>query len=304
MSTLNNGTPIWNAYQIVFRLLSPLHIGYKKMENIQYTRRYVPAKTVWGALTAAIAKMLNDRDYKKIGDAIKGNLRFSYFFLAENENGSKPLIPKYTSEGMKFGDYPKIEFEMRFLDSYASTAILPDFNSAEEESLHEIEILTSYDKVNEKPVFLVGYIFEKKNGDGNYNWQEALKHVQIGGERKYGFGRLELVSCKLVNHTEKIFERFEFKLNEVNPIIKLSSDNPFLGHVVISQNKSGSAGQDKNNLRTLRKITVETEILVFRETSQANRFGSDVSKAAQVYCPGCLGFDGEIKISDNFIFEF
>ena len=210
------------------------------------------------------------------------------------------MIPKYTTKGLEFGYYSKVEFERRFLDSYASTAILPNFNSAEEESLHEIEILTSYDKVSENPAFLVWYIFEKKNADAHYHWREALKHVQIGGERKYGFGRVELVSCRLVNYTEKLFDLFEFELNEANPTVKLSRDNPLPGHVVISHNESNSVGQDKNNLR---KIIGETEILVFRETSQANRFGSDISNPIRSYCPGCIEFEGDIKISESQIFE-
>ena len=77
MSASEKTTPIWNVYKIIFRLLSPLHIGYKKMENIQYTRRYVPAKTIWGALTVAIAKTQENRDYKEIWERIKKNFRFS-----------------------------------------------------------------------------------------------------------------------------------------------------------------------------------------------------------------------------------
>ena len=300
MSESENTIPNWNGYKIVFRLLSPLHTGYKKMENIQYARRYVPAKTIWGALTVAITRTQNDRHYKKIGDTIKSNLRFSYFFLSENEDGSKPLIPKYTTKGLEFGHYSRVEFEKRFLDSYASTAILPDFNSAEEESLHEIEILTHYVKDTGYPVFLVGYIFKKQNEDNPYPWQNALKVLQIGGERKYGFGRIELVSCQEIKHTEKLFSIFEFKLNKVNPTVTLSRDNPFPSHVMVSHNESNFLRQDKNNLK---KITGETEVLVFRETSQANRFGSNVSNPILSFCPGCIGFSGKIGIFENLILE-
>jgi len=300
MKTSEKNTQIWNVYKIVFQLRSPLHFGYKKMENIQYTRRYVPAKTIWGALTAAIAKQQDKRDYKKIGDSIKSDLRFSYFFLSENGEGIDSLIPNYTTNELKFGGYSKVEFERRFLDSYASTAVLPVYNSAEEESLHEIEILTHYNKETGNSVFLAGYIFEKQNLDNPYPWQGALKLLQIGGERKYGFGRIELISCKPIDQTGKLFDIFEFELNAENPKVKLSTETPFPGHVVISDDENNSVGQDKNNLK---KITGEAEILVFRETSQANRFGSDISNPIISYCPGCSGFGREIDISENLIFE-
>ncbi len=302
MSTIENNMPIWKAYKIIFRLLLPLHIGYKKMENIQYTRRYIPAKTIWGALTAAIAKKQNNRKYSEIGKTLKSNLRFSYFYLSEKSDGSKPLIPNYSESELKFDGYSIVEFERRFLDSYASTAVLPIYNSAEEESLHEIEILANH--VKEEPeiqVFLVGYIFERQNANIPYSWQDALNLIQIGGERKYGFGRLKLISFQPVSATTKLFDVFEFELNEADPKIKLLSNHPFPGHVAISQKNSAS---NKKNEDKFEKINGENEVLVFRETSQGSRFGYNISNAIITYSPGCTNFVGELKISENLIFEF
>ncbi|MBN2533560.1 MAG: hypothetical protein JXB88_11735 [Spirochaetales bacterium] len=298
MNTSDKHSQLWNTFKIVFRLLSPLHIGYKKMRNIQYTRRYVPAKTLWGALTAATARTQNSREYNAIGGSLKRNLRFSYFYLSESRSGSNPLIPDY-NKCLKFGGYSKVEFERKFLDSYASTALSPDYNSAKEESLHEIEILTHYIKDTASPIFLTGYIFEKQNTDNPYPWQDALKLLQIGGERKYGFGRTESIAPEQIKNTEKLFDMFKFTLNELNPKIIVTRAYPFPGHVVISQNKSIHGGQNKNDSE---KITGETEILVFRETSEANKFGSDVSDPVVTYCPGCSSkFKVELEILENFI---
>ncbi len=288
MSTSEKNVQIWNVYKIVFRLLSPLHIGCKKMENIQYTRRYVPAKTFWGALTAAIAKMQNDRNYQDIGDFLKANLRFSYFYLSENNDGSEQMIPSYYKKELKFGRYSKPEFENRFVDSYASTAISPTIKSAEEESLHEIEILTHYKKDSGDPVFLVGYILEKQNAGNLYPWQDALTLIQIGGERKYGFGRVELIPQKSFDSNKKLFGKFDIKLNGKNPTVEVSQNDPIPGHFYFSQNNSNSNSGGKE-INTLSRIIGETEVLVTRETnpSKANKFGSRISKPILTFCPGC-----------------
>ena len=197
---MSDTTPYWQPYHIVFKLLSPLHIGYRKMANIQYTRRYVPAKTVWGALTAAIAKSRNNEGYLQLAEELKTHLRFSYFFLTERrerEDDSKPwipLIPHYQTDGLYFGPYRKNEFERKFLDSYASTAITPGVRSAEAESLHEIEILTNYTKDTHESIYLTGYIFAEADAENLPDWQIHIQNIRLGGERKYGFGRLQFVS--------------------------------------------------------------------------------------------------------------
>lgn len=291
----------WHCYKIVFRLLSSLHIGLKKMENIQYTRRYVPAKTIWGALTATIAKRQNNRDYEAIGNFIKTNLRISYFYLSENAEGTNPSIPLYEGD-LKFGNYTKADFERKFLDSYASTAVLPIYYSAEEESLHELEILTNNTKEeNSKPVFLIGYIFEKIDIAGNYKWKDAINFIQIGGERKYGFGRLKLASFHPINTDSKLFDLYDIELNKKNPRIKLTVNTlPFPGHVTMLKNTNS---KDDNMINKICKITGENEVLVYRETSEANRFGSNVTEALLCYCPGCIGFEGELDFSESLIMD-
>lgn len=296
---MSDTIPYWQPYHIVFKLLSPLHIGHRKMANIQYTRRYVPAKTVWGALTAAIAKSRNNEGYLQLAEELKTHLRFSYFFLSEQEDDSTPLMPHYRSDGLYFGDHPKTKFERKFLDSYASTAIRPGVRSAEDESLHEIEILTNYAKDTHEPVYLTGYIFAEVGAENLPDWQTHIQNIRLGGERKYGFGHLQLVFPKLEPGKEfsplpkdvRLFEQYEFIPDQPDaPMLKIPKEQPFPGHVLFD-------GFDAKG------ITGETEVLVSRETVKLNQWGVKVSKAQRCFCPGCSGFAGELAFSKEWLLK-
>src|ERR1051326_8782018 len=91
----------WGFYELRFRLLSPLHIGHQKIGNIQRTRHYVPARTLWGALTARLTRDakacaltgVDEGDYVGMGALIKQQIAFSYFFPAVKDQ--PPVLPNY-----------------------------------------------------------------------------------------------------------------------------------------------------------------------------------------------------------------
>ncbi len=289
----------WQMYKLVFHLRSPLHIGYRVTENIQYTRRYVLAKTIWGALTAAISKSREDRGYDQLVEDLKAHLRFSYFYLCEQENGEDAMLPKYGDGGLTFGHYPKERFEQRFVDSYASTAIDPASKTAQEKSLHEIEILTDYCRDEQHtPVFLIGYVFEQIDSDGSewatrledHDWKRHIRDIRLGGERKYGFGRLDLIVLDLLPEGASLFGRYETDLkNPETPVVCVSKAKPFPAHVLMNQ--------------SLCIIQGETEVLVSRETLQLDKWGGHVTKPLSCFCPGCTGFEGRLGFSNRFILE-
>src|SRR5947199_6878046 len=78
------------------------------------------------------------------------------------------------------------------MGSYASTS-LANGRNAEEGSLHETEFIAPHTRGDDpKQVYLVGYIFENKQGE-KLPWQGILRKLQFGGERGYGWGRVEPV---------------------------------------------------------------------------------------------------------------
>lgn len=175
---------VWDCYHLSFRLTSPLHVGSRKNSNLMETRPYLPGKVLWAALTARVTRNMHPgsrgEDYKAVGDKIEDNMRFGYLWPAIDKES--PLFP-WDSSG---------DFEYRFIGSRVSTAMNYEHFSALEGSLHEVEFISPMTRYGE-PVWLVGELWVRRGLQG-LEWQAALANVQIGGERSYGWGRVELAS--------------------------------------------------------------------------------------------------------------
>jgi len=211
----------WQAYRVVFRLLAPMHIGYRKVGNIQLTHPYVTGRVLWGALTARLTRDTvstpRGEDYIKKGKQVNEQLAFTYFYPAlEGKGDYKPCLPPFDDE-----------FCYRFLFTYASTALEYDRFAAEEGSLHEVEYIGPYTRGEGAPVYLVGYIFAKDGGPSG--WQRALERVQLGGERGYGWGRVKLEKLESLQGDIKTFG-YKVDLKADRPTITVPKDRPLLAH--------------------------------------------------------------------------
>ena len=173
----------WQCYQLVFRLLSPLRVGKREVGNLLETRPYVPGKVLWGALTARITRNQSmghqPNAYQNIGNILRENMRFGYLWTSLD-----PPNPFYRWEDPE-------EFDYQLLGSYVSTALNYQHFSAEDGSLHEAEFIAPRTKSGAQ-VYLVGELWVR-SGFENHSWQEAISQIQLGGERKYGWGRVSLV---------------------------------------------------------------------------------------------------------------
>ena len=231
----------WKCFRLVFRLETPLHIGYgAKLGIIDRTRYYVLGKTFWGAVVSKLAQK-SCGNFESLKEFVKENLIFSYFYLSTDKEGNQTYIPRYTEEGLKYGDMNVEEFENKFITSYLSTSIDKSFGKAEEGSLHEIELIKN--KLNNKDIFLIGYLFVRENsgvrlencsiflnieGDKCFlnkekGWElfDLIKNLQIGGERNYGFGRIVLENVKSENYEEVRLYNTEIraKLSDLSVIV-------------------------------------------------------------------------------------
>ena len=218
----------WRLYSLTFRLKSPLHIGFHKVMHLFRTRAYVPARPFWGALTAKLTRQLGLTDYEKIGEFLKKAMRFGYLYPSVE---NKIFAPSYTEEGLKFRNLAQIDFEKRFLSSLASTAIELDSLTAEEGMLHEVEFLSPY-TMDGRPIFLKGLLWVSEFSEGGLSitfegdefyiayksnqikFSELVDTLQVGGERKYGFGLLKIegrpkkeFEKKFLEYPQKLFEK-------------------------------------------------------------------------------------------------
>jgi hypothetical protein len=223
---------VWTAYQVTFRLLSPMHIGWRRVGNLQQTRPYVTGRNLWGALTERLVCENGRSNYTETGKQVDEQLAFSYFY---------PSAACDTVTLWPWGDTWD-EFAWAFLDSYASTALEQEQGrSAAEGSLHETEYIAPYTRALSArsiaagtPVYLVGYIFV--SGGCQLGWRAALDRLQIGGERGYGWGRLSLKSCQEVQN-RSFFGLYELDCMGDRPLLTATGgstgadDPPLLAHV-------------------------------------------------------------------------
>jgi len=191
----------WQAYEVILRLRSPLHSGWRKVGNLQMTRPYITGRMLWGALTARLTRdrvdgpAIDSRQYRKIGTLVHETLAFTYFYpaLLQKDNSYRVYWPWEESE----------HFRHRFVGSDVSTSLVLTGNSALEGSLHEVEYISPQTKDTDEQVYLMGYIFQRS--DCSLNWRKALRMMQLGGERGYGWGLVVLEQESVKGKNEGLF---------------------------------------------------------------------------------------------------
>jgi hypothetical protein len=270
---------IWIAYPVAFRLLSPLHVGWRKLGNLQQTRPYLTGRTIWGALTARLTREQRRSDYGKVGEEVDQQLTFTYFYPSVNSKATEKVTP------WPWPDKQWDEFAWTFLGSYASTA-LTDGHSSEAGSLHETEYIAPVTR-DEKAVYMVGYIFERD--DCNLPWKRVLNKLQFGGERGYGWGRVsledpeDLESVPVTNNT-----CFDYELNCAGdyPVITIPEGKEVLAHI------------DTEDVKDPNIIEGTIEPLIGRETSSTGGFGATFPKANICWMPG-----SKVKVKQGVKFQ-
>ena len=217
------------------------------MGNIQLTRYYILSKNLWGATTAGLAAQFGTVDYSSVGSFVRENIIFSYFFPSIDPDS--PFLPELNEAGCwMMGELRQEEFESGYIGSFAGTAVSAGTNTAVDGSLHEIEYISSHNKCDgSKQVVFTGYVFIKKGADynghevgfmsGDYKLSEILSLISVGGERRYGFGRLQLDNkyCRPIEDKSILNGCWEIALDTDIVTVKSVKENaPFLAHCCIS----------------------------------------------------------------------
>lgn len=175
---------MWTRIDVIFTLKSPLHIGYLPFKGsvISPTRYYVPGKNFWGAITKRTTEHLykdpHGSDYREVGDKIKNNFRFSYFYLYDDKT---IYTPSFADDELKYGNLLLPEFEHKFIGSRVLTAIDKNSGTAKNESLHEVEFIKDkyIDENGEvKTTKIIGCIWVKDN----FNFEDNKK-ILINNDR-------------------------------------------------------------------------------------------------------------------------
>lgn len=217
----------WQMERVVFRLRSPMHVGRYKAGNLQLTYPYVTGRVLWGALTARITRddqqgkgpATENALYEGVGELVHEHLAFTYFY---------PALQREDDYEVRWPWQNEAHFRARFLGSYASTALTYPRHSAEEGSLHEVELLSPMtigpDPADSERVFLLGYIFTRTDAP---SWASALTRLQLGGERGYGWGRVTPVAD--VPQTSECFG-YSVDLEADRPEVTVPEGEALLAH--------------------------------------------------------------------------
>ncbi len=259
----------WEMYKVVFKVLSPIHIGYRKFGNVMETRHYVPARVLLGALTAQITREVfgntkNWLHYRLVGEILNKVFTASYFFPTTNSDGT---INKFPWDE----DFPVYEY----ISSYVSTALERGSRTPLEASLHETEFIAPHTLHSGEQVYLVGYfflnkelkvndisadeietdlcnrlrkklrdVFEKLPSESKKGLDSAIREyvarkkgytLQIGAERTYGWGKIALDKrCGFENDRYKNGEcnvELNVELNGERPVVKLTKGERIPLHI-------------------------------------------------------------------------
>lgn len=228
----------WTMYRWVWRVVSPLHIGMPPAGALNRTQLYVPARTIWGAVTAELARRQSATfpDYQQVGQQLQQDARFSYLFPAEKVgNEWLAWLPRYKQkEGLvwerKDGEtMTDRQFRQHLLITQPSTAITPTSDTAEEGTLREFELISPWWRSSDgttapQPVGLVGYVFCQNNG--LWNQLQDVKELFVGGDTRYGLGHL---ARQGLNQVSSFFLNLHVNLSGPDPLIE---SQQLLAHTV------------------------------------------------------------------------
>jgi len=266
----------WTMYTAIYELRSPLHIGYHKIGNVQRTRYYIPARNLWGAVTEALTRRgfstagAPQGDYQQIGEWVKTHCAFGYWFIQEN---GQLLYPHYEEGKLKYGHLTAADFERRYLDAHVTTALDPSTTSAEEGSLHEVEFIAAYNQDGVQ-TRVGGWVFLDETAlqllGEESKWSSWLGTLQMGAERRYGFGLMHLI--KLDKQVRE--EGYKLHLDGGRPKIDVKKKCTLLAH----------ADTDGVNGKGM------IEPLVGRETDTKNSalFGCKLVQGIICWSPGTI----------------
>lgn len=180
-------------YKFVFKQLTPIHIGQKNYGVLSETRLFIPQWTMWGALVNAYGKTKGGKD----ADFEDGKKLFkdtTCFFPTLNKEGCQRIFPKFRNGKFYIGNMKEEEFRLKFTDTYVSTSIRPEYIAAKDGSLHETEVILPKGKEDGSQIYWVGLVgIEQSRGKEFVGFIEQLEGVFIGGDIRYGLGRLKVL---------------------------------------------------------------------------------------------------------------
>lgn len=301
MPKLEQVMKMWKRFELVFDLKNPLHIGYLPSGGsvLAPTRYYVPGKNFWGALTQRITEVLFNtpvsKDYRRIGQSLKENFRFSYFFVFD---GEEVYLPCYREKGLYYGTIEEQKFQYKFIRSRVLTEIDSSTGAAKDETLHEIEFINGKfidNRGSIKNTSIIGMVwireierfYEDKelliNNDGVYIGKiNIFEELTIGGERNIGFGRIVLNS---INKGRKYYPDVDDAVDIQEVKIKINNETSIISHIPYNEQLGFSGDIELLSGRQYYKAGNKTKT---KEKKQYEKPGEYIIFPESYFAPGTV----------------
>lgn len=240
----------WSLFRWIWEVEGPVHIGIAPAGSLNRCRLYVPARALWGALTAELARHEaenSDPKYRAVGERLRSDARFSYLYPAEFDGREwRAWLPSYQEgQGLVWkredrGDKDGLSdrrMRIRLVSTRAATAIDPESDTAAEGSLRETECINTHwrneDGTPAGPVALKGYVFIREGSELNL---ANLEGMTIGGDARYGLGRLRRIGD--MNSESQIF-RMDVRLEAKQPVVATA--------ILLAHGRVNAQPDDNNN---------------------------------------------------------
>ncbi len=240
----------WKHCALIWRVKSPIHVGLRRSGNLMQTRPYIPWR-VWGA---AFTRVLTERlpsgsgvPYQDVGKLLEQNFRFGYAWPAVLKDGkSGKAVEDYEVLFNEWVNNREL-FEYRLLDAREGTARDALAHTAEEGTLHHVEFLMPNTRDTGEPVFLALdlWVREPMELSGTpepvqnllKGWEEHTRFLQIGGERTYGWGRVERCLC-FEGHRETLVGRLTWVEEKGEIRVRINKNKRIPFHVFSTQDQN------------------------------------------------------------------
>ncbi|GAV24609.1 hypothetical protein ciss_05420 [Carboxydothermus islandicus] len=280
----------WTIYEVSFLVGSPVHIGWKRIGNLWQTRPYIPANQILAALAVRGVELGIGENAEGIENPyaarfqwLKKYFRATYFYpmLCEKDGqckqGKTVYLPALSKKGLEWQagtkQISREEFEYTFLNASAHTSIDYELRSAREGSLYQIEYICPRTRSPAcQKVYFTGYLFIRDDVIAKEDLARLLEVIYVGGERKYGWGKLiNSEVYKVEKNRDNKFEFFDLKKVEIDttkeePVITMDADQTIFAHVHL-----------KNGVHE--KLKGKVEVLEQRYTEDSGgikRFGNKI----------------------------
>jgi len=220
--------PTLKWYKLVFKQLSPIHIGNFRWGVVNQTEIFIPGQVIWGALVKRYMELNKIKDLCKVEKIKKYFEIISNFF--PSFDGNNILEPHYRDGEFHLGAFSEREFRFLFTFADFRTSIEPVFRKAKDEHLYEFEYISPF-PIKEnlkslkrqkgksrnlealerflkdgKPLRWIGIIgIPESDKDIGEFLKEGLK-IWVGGDIRYGFGELVLENITEISRDTQLKE--------------------------------------------------------------------------------------------------